>query len=1082
MTILDKALPHHVARMDARPISLILLLAGGLAFWLPHPAGAVPACPEGTKVKQPDGSVFVLRLRGDEYVSWNETADGYAVLKDPADGYWKYAQPVEGQAAFAIVPGARVGLADPGAYGLSRPVRLDAAVLGAEIRTRRLGAQAAPAALPVPEVLPLPLQTPDPEAPPPQPPQLIPVSGTKTIRNVVLLACFSNHWNAAGGTVNASYGRVSVGEYTNLFNQVGHTTDSAVGSVRDYYKEVSYNKLTVVSSISVWVKLPQSETYYGTDGTSKDTNWLQMIGDAITAADAAGFDFSQGDSDGDGWVDCLTVIHSGHGQEITGNPSTCIWSKQGELANYVTKDGVKMKRCHTEPALRGATSSTSIIRIGTICHEMGHFFGLPDLYDYSALTDGIGDWGIMGYGSWNGTDGRRPAHFCAYSKYMLGFVKPAFTHSAASATLARVEDNAAVLLLRDGMTNGEYFLVENRANTGFDNDTASIYPGLLISHVDSKSSDNDLGTWAHPLVKIEEADGDNTLGTIEVSPDIMSEAGDVWTGTSGLAGGFRDQTGNTTANAMRYQSGYYTRSDNASYYSYLRLTNFSAAASVMSVDIQTLKTTLTNQTVYSTGYMVSWPACSQASQYEIQEGLATIAPGFSDGAESEDAMYENWYLSGNAAQSSAGKNSGTSCYLFRRYSYSTGSWYSPVQTLTLQKPFVVGSGFAVSFYLMSHLYGDSGDLKCQISKDSGETWYTLGSYNGYINTWTQYAYNYASLTALGIYSGDSCVIRFVLNTEYALGWSGFPEVGVAVDDIAISGVAISGYGGWVTLTNNVTATSYAVPARTNGVYAYRVRAYANSAWQGYGTVGETTVVLPWVSLSLAGPLMAEAGAVAVVTATLSQLSPLPVVVNLALSGTATETNDFTASAVPHTIVIPANTWTGTFALTAVQDLIDETNETVIVDISSVLNGMEFGTQQVTATIADDDPPPGSFEEWVQNYCPGMDLPTALTNDYNADGVQNGFDYAFGPNLETNAPLLNIFCLTNAPVVDIPKQLVSTVPYVGIAIDMTRALASPSWTTNGLHAIDPASEPTNRCWYVPDATGTSGFFRVRGFLK
>ncbi|MDD4019644.1 MAG: M6 family metalloprotease domain-containing protein [Kiritimatiellae bacterium] len=381
MTILEKALQPHVARMDASPISLVVLVAGVLVFCLSPPAGAVPACPDGTIIKQPDGSVFVLQLRGDEYFSWAETADGYAVLMDPSDEYWKYAQPVEGQAAFAIVPGARIGSAAPGAYGLSRPARLDTAVLGAEIRARRLVMHAAPVALPVQEALPLPLQTPDPEEPPPQPPQLIPVSGTKTIRNVVLLACFSNHWYSVGGTVSASYGRVSVGEYSNLFNQVGHTTDGAVGSVRDYYKEVSYNKLTVVSTVSVWVKLPQSESYYGTDGSSKDTNWLQMIDDAITAADTAGFDFSQGDSDGDGWVDCLTVIHSGFGQESSGNPSTCIWSKQGELANYVTKDGVKMKRCHTEPALRG-TSGTAIIRIGTICHEMGHFFGLPDLYAF----------------------------------------------------------------------------------------------------------------------------------------------------------------------------------------------------------------------------------------------------------------------------------------------------------------------------------------------------------------------------------------------------------------------------------------------------------------------------------------------------------------------------------------------------------------------------------------------------------------------------------------------------------------------------------------------------------------------------
>src|SRR5205823_13176561 len=112
---------------------------------------------------------------------------------------------------------------------------------------------------------------------------------------------------------------------------------------------------------------------------------------------------------------------------------------------------------------------------------------------------------------------------------------------------------------------------------------------------------------------------------------------------------------------------------------------------------------------------------------------------------------------------------------------------------------------------------------------------------------------------------------------------------------------------------------------------------------------------PSVTLSLSGSPMAEAGGVATVTATSSAVSGQPVTVNLAFSGTATITNDYLPSA--SSIVIPAGSTTGTITLTAVQDSLDEDNETIIVDISNVLDGTESGTQQVTAIITDDDPTP-----------------------------------------------------------------------------------------------------------------------------
>src|SRR5207244_9142420 len=69
----------------------------------------------------------------------------------------------------------------------------------------------------------------------------------------------------------------------------------------------------------------------------------------------------------------------------------------------------------------------------------------------------------------------------------------------------------------------------------------------------------------------------------------------------------------------------------------------------------------------------------------------------------------------------------------------------------------------------------------------------------------------------------------------------------------------------------------------------------------------------------------------------------------------TRSGDYTRSGT--SIVIPRGTTNGTITLTAVQDVLDEADESIVVDISNVTNGTESGTQQVTAVIADDDPSP-----------------------------------------------------------------------------------------------------------------------------
>src|SRR4029079_19816900 len=89
-------------------------------------------------------------------------------------------------------------------------------------------------------------------------------------------------------------------------------------------------------------------------------------------------------------------------------------------------------------------------------------------------------------------------------------------------------------------------------------------------------------------------------------------------------------------------------------------------------------------------------------------------------------------------------------------------------------------------------------------------------------------------------------------------------------------------------------------------------------------------------------------------ARLSAASGKDVTVNLAFSGTATLTSDYTRSAT--SIQIPAGNLSGSITLTAVQDPLDEPEETIVVDIDTVINAIKATPQQVTASISDYDEP------------------------------------------------------------------------------------------------------------------------------
>ncbi len=49
----------------------------------------VPAAPDVSEVQQPDGTVVKVYLKGDEWLNWVETIDGYTISRGK-DGVWYY--------------------------------------------------------------------------------------------------------------------------------------------------------------------------------------------------------------------------------------------------------------------------------------------------------------------------------------------------------------------------------------------------------------------------------------------------------------------------------------------------------------------------------------------------------------------------------------------------------------------------------------------------------------------------------------------------------------------------------------------------------------------------------------------------------------------------------------------------------------------------------------------------------------------------------------------------------------------------------------------------------------------------------
>ena len=219
--------------------------------------------------------------------------------------------------------------------------------------------------------------------------------------------------------------------FTNYLMNEDHFSDTRYGQnqnykgVRGYFKDCSYGQFTPIFDVVGPIKLPKAHDVYGAGNDRMDL----LLADACAAVDGM-VDFTKYDANNDGIVDLVYVIYAGHSANTSGNKDTNIWPKSGTITISNKFDGKSIRRYGVSNELNGSEKTSKnnkkINGIGLFCHEFSHTLGLPDIYAYHTDAEnqdnqGMEFWDLMDGGT-EVRGGRVPASYLAWEREVMGWM------------------------------------------------------------------------------------------------------------------------------------------------------------------------------------------------------------------------------------------------------------------------------------------------------------------------------------------------------------------------------------------------------------------------------------------------------------------------------------------------------------------------------------------------------------------------------------------------------------------------------------------------------------------------------------
>ncbi len=512
-----------------------MILSTVMATCVGQAAMAIPAYPRPKVIKQADGTYLTVTLCGDEHGHIALADDGQPLCFNGATGNYEYATLQNGVIVASGIKAENAAVRSQqalaflkkqdrnGIFSIYKQQRKLAVAQVAKYRTAMArGAKANGSTRAAVSNTDMRIND-------------FPTTGVQ--HSLVILAQFSDcPFTTVGDNIQQFY--------FDMLNKEGFTySNGANGSARDFYVASSNGKFLPTFDVVGPVTLPKSYAYYGENGSNRDNaaKLMEFVKEACTLADPL-VDYSQYDHDGDGLVDNVFIYFAGYGEADSGKGNT-IWphasdyrgvcKDAGSSDTELKLDGVQIASYTCTNEINGQTQYAQPTGIGTFVHEFGHVLGLADHYDSQATSLGEafhpGAYDTMASGSYN-NNGNTPPTFSAFERASLGwldYVDLSATSAELNVLPNLAESNKAYRVPVNGTLGKEFFILENRQQTGWDQYIPG--HGMLMWHIDYDET-----AWnenivnvnnAHQRIDIVEADNIRTAST---------RAGDTFPGTSNV--------------------------------------------------------------------------------------------------------------------------------------------------------------------------------------------------------------------------------------------------------------------------------------------------------------------------------------------------------------------------------------------------------------------------------------------------------------------------------------------------------------------------------------------------------------------